>query len=112
MILVFVYPSNRKKAHDTFETTHRFLGWTAVALEWGLVYLLVNDFRGDRAFTAALFRSPPFWLTVVQTGEPQLCVITSVVDGPLSLSDFALAPTQEGSRPLRKTFKPRSSHVL
>ena len=68
-ILIFVYPSNRKKAHNTFEATHRFLGWAAVALVWGQVLLITNDYRGNRSFGSALMRSAPFWLTLIQTSK-------------------------------------------
>ncbi|KAG5642876.1 hypothetical protein DXG03_001918 [Asterophora parasitica] len=33
-ILVFVYPALRLKYHDSFEATHRFLGWSTTALVW------------------------------------------------------------------------------
>ena len=36
-IISFAYPKVRSVAHDRFERTHRFMGWTAVALVWTLV---------------------------------------------------------------------------
>ena len=33
-IVAFAYPKFRTIAHDRFERTHRFLGWTATALVW------------------------------------------------------------------------------
>jgi hypothetical protein len=66
-ILFFVYPANRKKFHDTFEATHRFLGWSATALVWGQVVLLTNDYKGTTPIGKALLHSAPLWLTVVIT---------------------------------------------
>jgi hypothetical protein len=44
VLLVFAYPAMRAKFHDSFDLTHRFLGWTSVALVWEM---------------ALFFRPPP-----------------------------------------------------
>lgn len=36
-ILAFAHPELRLKYHNSFEMTHRFMGWTAVGLVWALV---------------------------------------------------------------------------
>lgn len=41
-IVIFAYPKARSTHHDAFERTHRFLGWTAVALVWVQVCIDVN----------------------------------------------------------------------
>ncbi|KAG6809976.1 hypothetical protein H0H92_013825 [Tricholoma furcatifolium] len=66
-ILIFAHPTLRKKFHDNFEATHRFLGWSATALVWIQVILLTNDFRGHTSLGMALVRSAPWWLIVVAT---------------------------------------------
>ncbi|KAG5637945.1 hypothetical protein H0H81_002539 [Sphagnurus paluster] len=33
-ILIFAHPTLRRKFHDNFEATHRFLGWSATAVVW------------------------------------------------------------------------------
>jgi hypothetical protein len=38
-MVVFAHPHVRSTAHDSFEATHRFLGWTAAALVWAQVSL-------------------------------------------------------------------------
>ena len=39
-MIAFAYPKARTRHHDTFEMTHRFMGWTAIALVWCLVSYL------------------------------------------------------------------------
>ncbi|KAL5476753.1 hypothetical protein ACEPAI_2939 [Sanghuangporus weigelae] len=64
----FAYPKVRSVAHDRFERTHRFMGWTAVGLVWALIVLLTNDYREpSQSLGRALTLSPPFWLVVVLT---------------------------------------------
>ena len=87
-ILVFAHPTIRSKRHNTFEKTHRFLGWTATALVWCQVrsypsfsgeilkllqfILLTNDYREEgQQLGMALVGSAPFWLLVVLTGNCQ-----------------------------------------
>lgn len=67
-IVAFAYPKFRLIAHDRFERTHRFMGWTAVALVWAQVILLTNDYRKiGQTLGSALVVSSPFWLLVVLT---------------------------------------------
>jgi len=67
-IVIFAYPKARSTHHDAFERTHRFLGWTAVALVWAQIVLLTNDYRSaDQSLGNALIRAPPFWLVVILT---------------------------------------------
>ncbi|KAF9642397.1 hypothetical protein BDM02DRAFT_3133117 [Thelephora ganbajun] len=68
IILVFAYPNMRNKFHDYFEWSHRFLGWTAVALFWAQVVLFSNDLRrpGENLGHACV-RNPSFWLVAAIT---------------------------------------------
>ncbi|EMD40260.1 secondary metabolism protein [Gelatoporia subvermispora B] len=67
-IVTFAYPRLRTMHHDAFERTHRFLGWTAIALVWGQVILLINDYRAPtQSLGNALVHAPPFWLVTVMT---------------------------------------------
>jgi len=67
-IVLFAYPKARSTHHDAFERTHRFLGWTAVALVWCQIVLLTNDYRSpNQSLGNALIHAPPFWLIVVLT---------------------------------------------
>ncbi|KAG6829635.1 hypothetical protein H0H92_003968 [Tricholoma furcatifolium] len=53
-ILTFAHPNLRKKFHDSFEATHRFLGWSATGLVWIQLILLINDYRGSVPLMMAL----------------------------------------------------------
>ncbi|RDB22261.1 Linear gramicidin synthase subunit C [Hypsizygus marmoreus] len=66
-LLIFAHPVLRKKFHDNFEATHRFLGWSATALVWVQIILLTNDYRGAVPLGTALLHSAPLWLIVVAT---------------------------------------------
>ncbi|EPT05305.1 hypothetical protein FOMPIDRAFT_1027475 [Fomitopsis schrenkii] len=67
-MVTFAYPPFRLKYHDHFEAIHRFAGWTAVALVWAQVVLLINDYRpADETLGHAVVHSAPFWLVVILT---------------------------------------------
>jgi NAD(P)H-flavin reductase len=69
-IVTFAYPTIRKKFHNKFEATHRFLGWTATGLVWAQVISLTNDYKpADQSLGQALVHSAPFWLVVVMTAS-------------------------------------------
>lgn len=67
-MLVFAYPSMRNRFHDYFEWTHRFLGWTAVALIWALLILFINDGREpEQNLGQACTHNAAFWLQCIIT---------------------------------------------
>ncbi|TFK21474.1 nonribosomal peptide synthetase 12 [Coprinopsis marcescibilis] len=67
-ILVFAFPALRKKMHDTFENTHRFLGWSALALVWVQFMFLTIDYMPEgQTLGQTLLKSPQFWLVVILT---------------------------------------------
>ena len=68
-IIVFALPSLRSKFHNTFEMTHRFLGWSVLGLMWAHAILLINDSveTGSQHLGEAVVRSPTVWLLVVIT---------------------------------------------
>lgn len=89
-MILFAYPKARTRHHDTFEMTHRFCGWTAIALVWCLVrtahtpnsnqtYLtvtyaqvvfLIRDYqKPGQTLGQAVVQAPPFWLVLVMTGS-------------------------------------------
>ncbi|EGX96987.1 NRPS-like enzyme, putative [Cordyceps militaris CM01] len=59
--------------HDTFEISHRFMGWTALLLFWVKTVLQARSAAaatpGGQDLGGALVRSPAFWLLVVATGS-------------------------------------------
>ncbi|KAF8967152.1 nonribosomal peptide synthetase 12 [Flammula alnicola] len=46
-IVIFAHPAIRSKRHNSFEKTHRFLGWTSTALVWCQFVLLTNDYKDE-----------------------------------------------------------------
>lgn len=65
---MFVYPAMRNKFHDSFEATHRFLGWTALALVWAQIVLFLNDNRKPgEPLAHACKHSAAFWLQCIIT---------------------------------------------
>ncbi|CCL99702.1 uncharacterized protein FIBRA_01724 [Fibroporia radiculosa] len=69
-MVVFAYPEFRVKHHDAFEMIHRFAGWTAVALVWAQVILLINNYRvPGETLHHAIKHSASFWLVVILTAS-------------------------------------------
>ncbi|KAG2017477.1 nonribosomal peptide synthetase 12 [Coprinopsis cinerea AmutBmut pab1-1] len=67
-ILIFAYPALRKKMHDTFENTHRYLGWTALALVWiQFMFLTIDYLPEGQTLGQTLVKSPHFWLVIIFT---------------------------------------------
>ncbi|KAI8994138.1 hypothetical protein BD414DRAFT_411042 [Trametes punicea] len=67
-MLVFAHPKARTRHHDTFEMTHRFMGWTAIALVWCLIMFLIKDYQEPgQTLGEAVVRAPPFWLVLIMT---------------------------------------------
>ena len=66
-VLVMAHPKIRSKYHDSFERTHRFAGWTSLALFWAQTLLMTNSFRGSQLLGLAVVESPGFWLLLVAT---------------------------------------------
>jgi hypothetical protein len=65
VILLFAYPSVRARHHDTFEMTHRFLGWASVALFWAQLLLLTHHISKSPphhpSFGSILLHNPTLW---------------------------------------------------
>ncbi|KAM3497979.1 hypothetical protein MY10362_008687 [Beauveria mimosiformis] len=64
----FAYPTFRKRYHNTFEQSHRFMGWTTLLLFWVKTILNAMDTaQPGQALGMILVQSPAFWLLVVAT---------------------------------------------
>jgi hypothetical protein len=61
------HPTFRAKHHDIWESTHRFGGWTALALLWVQSFLATKDLAIDVAPSRAYLTSPGIWLLTVAT---------------------------------------------
>ena len=70
VLLAFAHPNFRRRYHDYFEMTHRFVGWIIVAMYWALV-LYSTDLRvqaiSEDDFGRALIATPSFWFLIVIT---------------------------------------------
>lgn len=67
-ILGMSYPAIRAKMHDQFEWTHRFAGWTTLALVWAHIVVSAASLKGpDVPLGAALLQTPAIWLISLTT---------------------------------------------
>ncbi|KAI5239938.1 hypothetical protein E4T43_06441 [Aureobasidium subglaciale] len=71
VINVMAYPKLRIKAHDLFERTHRYAGWTCNALFWTLIILsaqaLAERLSDPRSTVQVLVTLPSFYLLTFNT---------------------------------------------
>ncbi|KAE8844249.1 hypothetical protein PTNB73_03696 [Pyrenophora teres f. teres] len=67
MTLLFAIPGLRARYHDMFEMTHRFLGWSSIAIFWFQLLVLVQSFPSSSSSLGSdLVRNPTFWnLTLI-----------------------------------------------
>ena len=69
-LCVFAIPKLRIFSHNTFEAVHRFGGWTAVALFWVEILLVLraesNESRTD-SLGMLVIKAPTFWFLLVVT---------------------------------------------
>ncbi|CAE7209334.1 hypothetical protein P3342_011865 [Pyrenophora teres f. teres] len=61
------HPTFRAKYHNAWEMTHRFGGWTSLALLWAVTFLATKDLNRSVAPSAAFLRAPSVWLIAVAT---------------------------------------------
>jgi len=68
-ILAMAYPTVRAKLHDQFEWTHRFAGWTALALVWAhlLVVTVASQTASGQPLGLSLARTPALYLLILTT---------------------------------------------
>ncbi|KAL4885455.1 hypothetical protein BJY04DRAFT_230989 [Aspergillus karnatakaensis] len=67
-MIVMAYPSIRRKHHNLFERTHRFAGWTALAIIWGQTMSSIRDQSTvARPVGNVAIQTPSFWMLIVIT---------------------------------------------
>jgi len=67
-IVIFAHPKLRQKLHNWFESTHRFAGWTIVALFWAQVVLTAYySSQAPNALSTGrqLIQTPAFWCLII-----------------------------------------------
>ncbi len=69
-LCVFAIPKLRIFSHNTFEAVHRFGGWTAVALFWVEILLVLraeSNMPGTDSLGMLVVQAPAFWFLLVVT---------------------------------------------
>lgn len=69
-LCVFAIPKLRIFSHNTFEAIHRFGGWTAVALFWVEILLVLraeSKSSGTDSFGLLVVKAPAFWFLLIVT---------------------------------------------
>ncbi|KAF1358429.1 hypothetical protein EJ07DRAFT_179626 [Lizonia empirigonia] len=70
-IIILSLPQLRVRHHDTWELTHRFLGWLSIALFWAQMLLLTHynttASPASPAFEKLLIATPAFWNLLIIT---------------------------------------------
>jgi hypothetical protein len=102
-IVMLAIPILRKRWHNTFELTHRFLGWASIALFWTQVMLLTHHTTtmpttatSPSSFTTTLLNTPTFY---------NLFFITSMLIYPwLSIRRWTFTPDLLSTHALRLRF--------
>ena len=62
-------PAVRSRAHNVFELSHRFGGWTAIALFWALTIHLAVQGRGDVSAVEAVASDWHAWVLAILTAS-------------------------------------------
>jgi hypothetical protein len=67
-VLGLSFPALRARYHNTFEMTHRFLGWLSIALFWvQLLLLTAHTTPSLRHICTELIHDPTFWNLTIMT---------------------------------------------
>ena len=69
LVVACAAPAVRSRAHNVFELSHRFGGWSAIALFWALTVHLALRQRGDAGALEAIASSWHVWVLAVLTAS-------------------------------------------
>jgi hypothetical protein len=69
LVVVCAAPPVRSRAHNVFELSHRFGGWTAIGLFWVLTVHLALRQRGDAAALEAIASDWHVWVLAILTAS-------------------------------------------
>lgn len=69
LVVVCAAPPVRSRAHNVFELSHRFGGWTAIALFWALTVHLALRQRGDATALEAIASDWHVWALAILTAS-------------------------------------------
>jgi len=67
-IMTLALPTMRERFHNTFELSHRFLGWSVLILLWGSIPVSTfSALRSEESLSHALLVHPASWLLLATT---------------------------------------------
>ena len=69
LVVVCAAPPVRSRAHNVFELSHRFGGWTAIGLFWALTVHLALRTRGDAGAAQAIASDWHVWVLAILTAS-------------------------------------------
>jgi hypothetical protein len=69
LVVACAAPAVRSRAHNVFELSHRYGGWTAIALFWVLTVHLALSQRGDAAVLEAIASDWHVWVLAILTAS-------------------------------------------
>lgn len=66
-IIVLALPALRSRFHNSFEASHRFLGWSVLGLVWAHTVVLIGDFKDPEVSLGRAFLTSvsPYLLTLI-----------------------------------------------
>lgn len=65
-MVIAALPARRARAHDRFEMTHRFCGWTSLLLVW-VSAVLAAERQGRGSLVRTVLATPAIWLLAATT---------------------------------------------
>jgi len=66
VIIAFATAPMRGRFHNSFELTHRYLGWTIIGMLWALIPLCAAS-EPEKSLTNAVVTHPAFWMLAITT---------------------------------------------
>ncbi|MGN8143549.1 hypothetical protein ACTJK3_21925 [Pseudomonas sp. 22105] len=67
LMAIMAMPGIRSRFHNAFERTHRFAGWAALLLFWGMTLVFARDRNPSADLTQVLLTSFSFWMLPILT---------------------------------------------
>ena len=97
-IVLIAYPRFRFMSHNTFEYSHRFAGWSAIAIFWAELVLLGRQTAASTGeqLGHVLIRQPTFWILLV--------ISFHIILPWLRLRKWTFTPEQLSNHALRLRF--------
>ncbi|KAH6634625.1 AMP-binding enzyme [Chaetomium sp. MPI-SDFR-AT-0129] len=115
VMFTLAWPPLRKRRHNLFERTHRFVGWTMLGLFWAQTVVSANDTKpAGTTLGDACLHSAPLWLLTAATCSialPWLFLRKVPVDAEV-LSDHAVRLHFDYTVPVNGSFTRISTRPL